>query len=278
MRGMIMKRPVFYTLLAAVAAASFAAPAGAKGPKITVADADFDFGRVPNNQAVEHVFKVKNTGDRPLVITAVRTSCGCTAAMMESSVIEPGGTGNLRVSFNPRGGKGPVMRTVNISSNDPDNPALQIKVSASPVAAGEVDKPQPPPKRTHELRPLLSFGGKCAKCHAPAGKAVKGRFLFEAVCAKCHGARGEGVVIGEDRLGTRIGLGAMAVRTKEGLRRIITEGSGHPWMPGFGSEFGGPLSLEQVDSLVAFIMKDLKTEAREQPAKSGRPQRPQRSR
>src|SRR6185503_7008189 len=118
------------------------APAGksSEGARIAVDNADFNFGRVPNDRAVEHVFKVSNTGTKPLVITRVQTSCGCTAAMMESSVIDPGKSGKLRVSFNPHNQKQTVTRTISVYSNDPVDSVLQLKVSATVVTAGDEAK------------------------------------------------------------------------------------------------------------------------------------------
>ena len=241
-----------------VLASALPAFAGKGGPKIEIPEPEHNFGSIPNDRAVEHVFKEKNAGDRPLVITAVRTSCGCTAAMMESSVIEPGGNGNLRVSFHPKGGKNTVTRTVTVSSNDPGKPDVQIRVSASPVPAAEIDAPVVPVKRTHEKRGRLSFDGGCARCHVPQKAGLSGKKLYLAACASCHGQVGQGVILGSDIIGPALKAGGTAVRTNEGLNLTITAGTGHPWMPGFGAEYGGPLSEKQVDSLVKLIRNNFK--------------------
>lgn len=252
-----LKKPQFRAVLAVFFAASGAALAASKGPRIDVPERNFSFGRIPNDRGVEHVFSVHNRGDRPLVITSVRTSCGCTAAMMESSVIEPNGAGNLRVNFSPRGAKGSVTRTITIASNDPQTPNVQLSVSAEQVPPEEA-LPQPEIKRTHERKEKLVFTGDCAKCHLPPKGGLKGRKLYEAVCAKCHGVGGAGVTIDKERLGPPLAANASRVRTREGLVQLISGGTGSPLMPGFGAEYGGPLSSAQVASLADYILKDLR--------------------
>lgn len=232
--------------------------AGGAGPRIDMAEMQFDFGAIPSDRNVEHVFKVKNTGDRPLVITSVQTSCGCTAAMMESSVIEPNGSGNLRVSFNPKGARGPIRKSVTISSNDPQRKSLVVMVSASPQPEALLDKPVIQVKRTHEKRERLDFDGKCAQCHVPKKAGLTGKKLYISACAMCHGDSGGGMAMEGEELGPPLKIGGSRVRTAEGMTQVITEGTGHPWMPGFGAEYGGPLSRKQVASLVKLIKNKFK--------------------
>ena len=258
MRQTAMGKAPFTALIAlAILGLVQGAPASS-GPRIGVSEENYNFGRIPNDRAVEHVFKVKNTGDRPLVVTGVRTSCGCTAAMMESSVIEPGGVGNLRVSFNPKGGKGQVSRSITVSSNDPVKADLILKVSAEPHPPTESDKPAVPAKRTHERRARLELDGKCAQCHAPRKGGSTGKKLYSEACVMCHGALGEGITLDGEPLGPsmlRIGAGVL---TDAGIKQTITAGTGHPWMPGFGAEYGGPLSDKQVESLVKLFKNKFK--------------------
>ena len=43
-------------------------------PKISAVDSTFDFGKVKQGSAVEHVFKIRNTGDKDLTIKSARGS------------------------------------------------------------------------------------------------------------------------------------------------------------------------------------------------------------
>src|SRR5687768_4916546 len=245
-------------IVSCAAGAAFAAAAKGTGPRIAVDTADFSFGRLPNDRAVEHVFKVSNTGDKPLVITRVQTSCGCTAAMMESSVIDPGKTGRLRVQFNPKGQKQVVTRTVTVHSNDEVQPALALRISAEVVPVGEEKKAAPAPRRAHPPRPRLAFVGECLKCHGPRSPSESGEKLYLSTCASCHGPSGEGVTLGgKEVIGPALRLTGMTVKSPAGLRQVIAAGTGHPFMPGFGREYGGPLSDAQVASVVEHILKAL---------------------
>ncbi len=225
----------------------------APGPRIEVAEKEYHFGRVSNDRSVEHVFEVRNTGSKPLVISRVRSSCGCTAAMMETSVIKPGESGKLRLNFNARRQKGTVKRSVSLHSNDPDAPIVSIAVIAEIVQPGQEDEPPKPVKRAHPKMEKLVFEAKCLKCHGPARKRETGRALFATSCAECHGKRGEGKTIEGEKIGPALNIAKMSVKTPGGIRQVITGGTGHPWMPGFGKRYGGPLTESQISSLAKII-------------------------
>ena len=50
------------------------------GPVTTVEfeETEFDFGTVMEGEKVTHVYKFKNTGDEPLIISNAKATCGCT--------------------------------------------------------------------------------------------------------------------------------------------------------------------------------------------------------
>ena len=65
------------------------------------------------------------------MIESVSTTCGCTAALMESKVVKPGGTTPLRVSLETRTYKGRVQRSVMVRSNDRKSELVEVKVEAT---------------------------------------------------------------------------------------------------------------------------------------------------
>lgn len=105
-------------------------------PKIEVVPSFKDLGDV-TKEGFDYTFTVKNTGKRPLKIERVSTSCGCTLATIESELIMPEESTDLLVTFNPRlmeeEIKGKVTRVIFIKSNDPENPELEIKITANVV-------------------------------------------------------------------------------------------------------------------------------------------------
>jgi len=60
---------------------------------------DHDFGEIRQGRPVKFVFQYKNTGDSPLTLETVRTTCGCTAAQWTEGPVAPGGTGDISVEY-----------------------------------------------------------------------------------------------------------------------------------------------------------------------------------
>ena len=61
----------------------------------------FDFGTIPADKPVTHVFRLKNTGKNPLMIARTDVSCGCTVPKYSLDPIAPGADGEITVTFNP---------------------------------------------------------------------------------------------------------------------------------------------------------------------------------
>jgi hypothetical protein len=99
-------------------------------PKISFSEEEWDFGKIKEDEKPVHVFTIKNIGREELIISRVRTSCGCTATMLSSDHILPGKSSELKVTFNPTGYKGLVKKDINIESNDPQIPNKKITIIA----------------------------------------------------------------------------------------------------------------------------------------------------
>jgi len=97
-------------------------------PKISVNNDTHNFGSVKQGTVVKHTFKVKNAGNKELIITSVRASCGCTTPKWPNKPIKPGETGEILVEFNTAGKIGKQIKTVTISSNaEPPTKVLYLK-------------------------------------------------------------------------------------------------------------------------------------------------------
>src|SRR4051812_8640087 len=59
-----------------------------------------DFGEIPQGKPVSVEFSFTNTGDAALLITDVKTSCGCTAPDYPKEPIAPGKTSTIKVTYN----------------------------------------------------------------------------------------------------------------------------------------------------------------------------------
>ena len=96
---------------------------------MTFTDTIYDFGKVIEGEKVNYTFKFKNTGDKPLLISQVATSCGCTASSYTDSPVKPNSEGYVKVTFNSSGRQGNVQKTITVYSNTkPVEHILIIKV------------------------------------------------------------------------------------------------------------------------------------------------------
>lgn len=90
-----------------------------------------DFGTVQEGDTVKYTFNFTNKGNATLKIRDIKTSCGCTAALVSSEKIDPGKEGTLNVSLDTSHRSGKMSRRVTIYSNDPTNPDLVLTIFAN---------------------------------------------------------------------------------------------------------------------------------------------------
>ncbi|NWF51150.1 MAG: DUF1573 domain-containing protein [Ignavibacteriaceae bacterium] len=88
-------------------------------PQLYLPETQHDFGVVPEGKVVDYIFKMKNTGSVNLKIKDIKTSCGCTAALISSDELKPGEEGTLKVQLDTAKRNGRMSRTITITSNDP---------------------------------------------------------------------------------------------------------------------------------------------------------------
>lgn len=94
-----------------------------------------DYGKIKHNADGVRVFKFKNVGNSPLIITSIKSTCGCTVPKKPTEPIMPGDTGEIEVKYatNRIGG---FSKTITVVSNATTKvKSLRIK--------GIVLKPEP---------------------------------------------------------------------------------------------------------------------------------------
>jgi hypothetical protein len=90
---------------------------------------DKDFGKIEEGKTLEVSFRFKNVGDKPLVISNVSASCGCTVPETPKKPYAPGETGVIKASFNSAGKSGAQAKQVNVFANlDPAMTTLNFRV------------------------------------------------------------------------------------------------------------------------------------------------------
>ncbi|WP_121966026.1 DUF1573 domain-containing protein [Myroides sp. N17-2] len=109
-----MKNILALLVLVLTSAVTFAQ----KGPKIQfkAENNTIDYGTVVRGKDNGlRTFEFTNVGDEPLIITAVRSTCGCTVPSKPEEPILPGQKSKIDVQYNMAPGK--ISRTITVESN-----------------------------------------------------------------------------------------------------------------------------------------------------------------
>ncbi len=127
-----------------VAAAAERDASSSEFPVITFEEAEHDFGKIINGTAVETKFKYTNTGDSPLVVSNIKSTCGCTVPSdWNRDPLAPGESSEFTVKFNGKGSN-QVSKTITLTTNtEKGTEAVKIKafVEPDPNAPTPVRKP-----------------------------------------------------------------------------------------------------------------------------------------
>lgn len=109
-----MKKLVLFTAVLLTGISGFAQ----SGPKIEfmAKDNTIDYGTVSkDSDSGVRTFEFKNTGDAPLIINDVKSTCGCTVPSKPTEPILPGKTGKIDVKYNMN--PGAIRKTITVTSN-----------------------------------------------------------------------------------------------------------------------------------------------------------------
>jgi len=120
----------------------FLASAACAAPELTVTEANYNFGSIPQGKKVLHNFAIRNSGDAPLQIREVAVSCGCTAAKPSSSLIAPGKSAEIQVIFDSTNFFGKVQKSVSVVSNAGKSPNYTLYLDGTIVEALQVSPRQ----------------------------------------------------------------------------------------------------------------------------------------
>lgn len=96
-------------------------PATANPPIIEFEKEVHNFGRIVSGEKVSYSFKFKNTGKSALVISDVKSGCGCTVGSFPREPIAPGEGGKIEVVFDSSNRRGAQSQNVRVLSNTQPN-------------------------------------------------------------------------------------------------------------------------------------------------------------
>ncbi|MDN0080579.1 DUF1573 domain-containing protein [Bacteroides gallinaceum] len=108
------------------------ATTGTKQTSASLSEQDVRFGSFPMGEKKERKVTLKNTGDAPLVIHGVDTSCGCTRVEYSQRPLRPGEETTLLIIYEADEA-GHFRKTVDVYCNTADAP-LRISVTGEAVS------------------------------------------------------------------------------------------------------------------------------------------------
>ena len=101
------------------------AAAFAAGPEADFDKTVHDFGKVTvKDGPLSCNFTVTNTGDTPLLIQSVVSSCGCTDVKWTRAEIAPGGTGTIEATYSNDEGPYPFDKSLTVYTSAAKKPVV----------------------------------------------------------------------------------------------------------------------------------------------------------
>lgn len=110
---------------------SFSVNAQEKIAKIEFKETTIDYGTIEKGADGLRTFKFTNTGNAPLIISKVSSTCGCTVPKKPEDPIMPGKTGEIEVKYDTKRVM-PIRKTITVLSNA-DTPTVALKIKGEVV-------------------------------------------------------------------------------------------------------------------------------------------------
>ena len=107
--------------------------AQASGPMISFDTDTIDYGEITKGSDGVRTFTFENTGDAPLEIQGVRSSCGCTIPKKPEKPIAPGEKGEITVRYDTNR-VGVFRKTITVNTNVSSNSIIALKIKGNVLA------------------------------------------------------------------------------------------------------------------------------------------------
>ncbi|AWI25936.1 DUF1573 domain-containing protein [Flavobacterium pallidum] len=119
-----MKNTIILFVTAITCALGLMSFTGNPGTSIVVWKSEvIDTGEIPQGTPKSIEFEFKNTGDKPIIITNAKASCGCTVADYPKEPIAPGKSAKITGTYNAAA-KGPFTKTITVTTSENDTPKV----------------------------------------------------------------------------------------------------------------------------------------------------------
>jgi hypothetical protein len=94
-----------------------------------------DYGEIVKGSDGLRIFEFTNTGDAPLIVSNVKSSCGCTVPSKPEGPVAPGESSTIEVKYDTKR-IGPIRKTVTVYSNA-DQPIVSLKIKGKVLSTVE---------------------------------------------------------------------------------------------------------------------------------------------
>ena len=185
-------------------------------------------------------FKYTNNSSEPVTVLAVETSCHCTAPQIPKLpwTIPAHASGKMDVVVEVPGKWGLLQKTIQIRT-----------ASATNTLMLEVEIPEPDPRVKNRMAAFADrqavFKGDCASCHIKPAVGLTGMALYEKACGICHEAEHRATMVPD--------LSKKPHGDATYWTQWIRIGKPGTFMPAFDKSHGGPLTEQQIASLLEYL-------------------------
>ncbi len=99
--------------------------------QIELEDNSVDLGNIEMGKSNYGFFHIKNTGENPLIISHISTSCGCTSVEYDKKPVDPGKETEIKVEMNPDE-TGYFNKMIEVHCNIEDSP-IKLTISGNTI-------------------------------------------------------------------------------------------------------------------------------------------------
>lgn len=103
--------------------------------KISFKSDTIDYGQIEKGGDGLRVFEFTNSGNEPLIISDVKSTCGCTVPKKPEGPIAPGAKSSIEIKYDTNR-VGPIRKTVTVYSNAAE-PIIALKIKGEVIEKGK---------------------------------------------------------------------------------------------------------------------------------------------
>ncbi|MCS1408187.1 MAG: Cytochrome c6 [Verrucomicrobia subdivision 3 bacterium] len=208
----------------------------------------------PGLEKGELFFHVSNDSERPVTITQIRPSCGCTLAKSPDLpwTLNPKDGDQINLSINLKGKRGTLTKSVSVySSAGRKHLTFKVHLYDPKKAVAKMTMSERLKNMQIAAKDRQAvFKGNCKSCHYDATLGKRGEDLFVAACGICHETPHRATMVPD------LSVAKAEIKRNEAYWTLwITHGKAGTLMPAFHKGQGGPLTNEQIKDLASYMVE-----------------------